>query len=39
MTNKTNDIESQYSYVFSEGSTTILNAHDSLENKKNIESY
>ena len=39
MTNKTHDIESQYSYVFSEGSTAILNAHDSLENKKNIESY
>jgi hypothetical protein len=39
MTNKTHDIESQYSYVFSEGSTAILNTHDSLEKKKNIEYY
>jgi hypothetical protein len=32
--------ESQkYSYVFSEGSLAILNAHDFLQNKENIESY
>lgn len=39
MTDEIDANKSQYSYVFSEGSTAVLNAHDFLKNKKNIETY